>query len=167
MHWDIDDWDQLLHRALFVSIATMLYAGPASAIALDRFLGDEFQDKVSSSAFDEWLPLIVVVWLAAIPLVQGFRHWDENPEASVAWLGVFLGIALLPTLVGFVFVYRAASVLVILPALSFPFQWLDVPSPEMDLAVAFAQVVTYTLFFAVPLGALIVQLLQLRGSTNH
>ncbi len=169
MHWGIDDWDGFFHRALLVSIAMILYAGPASAIALNRFLREEFKVESSTSAFDEWLLFIVVVWLAAIPLVQGFRHWEENPEGSAIWLGVFLGLALLPTMVGFVFVYRFVAMLVILPALSFPFQWIDmeVPSPGIDLAVVFARIVTYTLFFAIPFGALIVQVLQLRGTPSH
>lgn len=166
MHWDIHDWDMGLHRALFVSIGAMLYAGPASAIALNKFMRDEFQDE-AQSAFDEWLPFIILVWLAAIPLVQAVRHWDDTPSRSAAWLGVFLGVTMLPALVGFLFVYRAASVLVVLPALALPFQWMDLPSPPMAMAVVLSQVVTFALFFAVPLGALVVQLLQLRESPSH
>lgn len=72
-------------------------------------------------------------------------------------------------LFGFLYPYRLASMLVVLPALESPFRWIerDVPSPGIDVTVIVAQVVTYTLFFAVPLGALIVQLLQLRGTPSH
>lgn len=166
MNWDIHDWDTLLHRALFVSIAALIYAGPASAIALRTFMHDEFQDDTPSS-FDQWLPLILLVWLAAIPIVQAVRHWDDDPNASAAWLGGFLAIAILPALVGFLFVYRAASVLIVLPALALPFQWMDLPSPPIAVGAIVSQVVTYTLFFAVPLGALIVQLLQLRNPSDR
>lgn len=169
MHWDIDDWDGLFHRALLVSIAMILYSGPASAFALDRFLSEELMDETSTTSFDQWLPFILGVWLVAIPIIQAFRYWDDNPEASAIWLGIFLGVALLPTLVGFVFVYRFASALVIFPALAFPFQWIDVDvsSSVIEAGVVFAHVVTFTLFFAIPLGALIVQVLQLRGSPRH
>lgn len=168
MHWGIDNWDELFHRALLVPIAMIFYAGPASAFALDRFLSEELMDE-SSTSFDQWLPFVLGVWLVATPIILGFRYWDDNPEASAVWLGIFLGVALLPTLVGFVFVYRAASALVIFPALVFPFQWIDadVPSWATAAGVVVAHVVTFTLFFAIPLGALIVQVLQLRGSPRH
>lgn len=165
--WDIHDLDTMFHRALLAPIVTLLYSGPASAVALDRFLSDQFQDEVASTAFDEWLPLIVIVWFTAIPLIQAFRNWDDNPVASVIWLSAFLGIALLPGLVGLLFVYRAAAALVILPALSLPFQWMSLPSPGIDVAVVLAQALTFALFAAVPLGAMTVQLMQLRSSSSR
>lgn len=169
MRWDIDDLDGWLRRALLLPIAAILYAGPASALALDRFLSEEFGRETSQSGLGAWLPWILVVWIAAVPIFLGFRYWDDSPTASAAWLGVFLGVALLPALAGFVFLYNLAAALVILPAIVVPFQWIDVdmPSARVDVATVAARVVTWTLFFVIPLGALIVQLLQLRGQPSR
>ena len=162
---DIHDWDALLRKLLLATIAMLLYAGPASAIALDNFLSEEF-DWEGSSNFFAWLPFVVFVWLFTIPLILGIKYWDDDLQLSATWIGLFLGFGLIPSLLGILNVFRIGAALVILPALAFPFQWLDLPAPGGNAPFIISQVVTYMMFAAIPLGALVIQVLQLRESPH-
>jgi hypothetical protein len=163
---DIHDWDALSRKLLIATVAMLLYAGPASVVTLDKFLSEEF-DWEGSSGLGEWWPFVIFIWLFAIPLILGIKYWDDDMQLSATWIGLFLMIALVPTLLGILNVIRIGAMLVMLPAVALPFQWLSLPSPGEDVAIIVSLVITWIVFAAFPLGALIVQVLQIRGAPDR
>lgn len=154
----IGRWDVLVRQILLISLLFMLYAGPATAIGLDRMFDDEMFGESSPG---EWAILVFVVWLFALPFWAAYAQWNNNPGTSATWLAAIVGLVALFAMVGFPVVRLAA--LLVFPAVSLPFSLFNIPSPSEDVALRSARIIAFGLLVGIPLLALVFQVIRI----NH
>lgn len=155
-------WNSIMRQLLLISIFFIIYSGPAAAIGLTRFLDEEI---FGASSAGEWFWFVVVIWLFAIPFGVAYARWNDDRTATVISLGFFLGLLALFWVVD-ISIVRITSGLVVAPALWLPFSWMDgLGSP----AVLFwsARVCTFAIMIAIPMGALLFQIVQMNQRPEH
>lgn len=144
---EIDTW---LRKAILVCFLIIIYAGPASAIAVSQIFDDDMFGEASDFELTLW---VSVIWMFAIPLWLAFKWWDTNAAGSTLALGIYLMLMIMIWLI-----LRGLSTHLLVLALAAPILIWNESSIEVDVFYYAGVITSVLVYLIIPVAAIAFQL---------